>query len=303
MTELSEFNIEPLNQECKTNIFDLISQLNQTDLEPEKHRISKIPRFGNLLKLEQLKNKNFDSSSNNSQTSSISQNGSHHEERPSRLMQIFNNQKRGVSLSNSSGFTKTRSLSTQASNDNLSLCSDRSDMNNKTVRYVIKHKPKPSQVKIFSQKVEFKGVKSKINSLEKANYVPGGGNVIIDTKPVNWEANSKIGSLDKYNYEPGGGNVIIETRPCNWEAKSKIGSLEKANYTPSGGNVKIVNHQLNWQARSKIGSLEKANYTPKGGNVKIQTFKVDFKERARPKTDTGLIIIEDFNDENFSDQS
>ncbi|RNA38044.1 microtubule-associated 4-like, partial [Brachionus plicatilis] len=121
----------------------------------------------------------------------------------------------------------------------------------------------------------------------------------IEAKPVNWEAKSKIGSLEKYNYEPGGGQVSIESRPCNWEAKSKIGSLEKANYVPPGGNVKITNYKLNWQARSKIGSLEKANHTPLGGNVKIPSFKIDFREKARPKTDTGLIIIEDF-DENLS---
>lgn len=35
------------------------------------------------------------------------------------------------------------------------------------------------KVKIFSSKIELKNVTSKIGSLEKANYVPGGGNVNV----------------------------------------------------------------------------------------------------------------------------
>ena len=65
MTELSENlnstiilkNIEPLSNQ--NNIFDLISQLNDVNInEPAESRpVSKIPRFGNLLKQEQIKKK------------------------------------------------------------------------------------------------------------------------------------------------------------------------------------------------------------------------------------------------------
>ena len=103
----------------------------------------------------------------------------------------------------------------------------------KTVKYVIKHKPRESKVKIFSQKLDVSTVSSKIGSLEKA-----------------------------------------------------------ATYKPNGGNVKIESHKLTWTAEPKIGSLEKANHKPAGGNVKIQNFKVDFSKRAKPRTDTGLMVIE-----------
>ena len=80
----------------------------------------------------------------------------------------------------------------------------------KTVRYAVRHKPRESKVKIFSQKVEIRNV------------------------------SSKIGSLDNYNHKPAGGDVVIETRELNWNAQSKIGSLEKAaTYVPNGGNVKV----------------------------------------------------------------
>jgi hypothetical protein len=73
----------------------------------------------------------------------------------------------------------------------------------------------------------------------------------------------------------------------------KIGSLEKAaTYKPNGGNVKIESHKVQWTAQSKIGSLDYADHKPAGGNVKIQNFKVDFTKRAKPRTDTGLMMIE-----------
>lgn len=132
----------------------------------------------------------------------------------------------------------------------------------KNVKYVFRYKPKESQVKIFSQKVQIKNVSSKIGSFAKANYVPGGG------------------------------NVVIESKQLAWNAQSKIRSLEYANYQPNGGNVKIENRKLNWQAQSKIRSLDHANYQPAGGNVKIESHKLNFREKARPKTDTGLMMIE-----------
>lgn len=171
--------------------------------------------------------------------------------------------KRGVSLS--AGISQT-SLTSSASRNEENLVKGEK----KNIRYAVRHKPRESKVKIFSQKMEIKNVAS------------------------------KIGSLKNYDHKPAGGDVIIETRPLNWNAQSKIKSLENAaTYTPSGGNVKIEDHKLNWKANAKIGSLDKAaSYVPHGGNVKIESHKLNFKARARPKTDTGLIYIEsdDFDD-------
>ncbi|RNA30821.1 microtubule-associated 4 [Brachionus plicatilis] len=169
MSELSEDvnSVEAVSEASK--IFDLISQLNSTGLK-ESRQMSKIPRFGVLLKQEQVK-KNQDSSTHSSprQDNCAS--------RSSRVERTSSAQSRALSVFNSSSLlNKTRSLSSQPSTDNLSMLSDRSD---KKVRYVVKHRPRASNVKIFSQKVELKNVKSKINSLDKANYVPGGGNVVV----------------------------------------------------------------------------------------------------------------------------
>lgn len=85
--------------------------------------------------------------------------------------------KRGVSLSkNASTNSKARAASITAESREELLNSLK---NSKQVKYVIKHQPKQSQVKIFSQKVELKNVSSKIGSLEKATYAPGGGNVKV----------------------------------------------------------------------------------------------------------------------------
>lgn len=171
--------------------------------------------------------------------------------------------KRGVSLSFTNKPSRSMSINTIDGKDDMSDCKSVTDSAKRVIR-MVRHKPKESQVKIFHQKVELKNVTSKIGSLEKAaDYVPGGGNVKIETKQLNWNAQSKIGSLEK-----------------------------AAEYVPAGGNVKIESRKLNWNAKSKIGSLEKANYQPKGGNVKIESHKLDFKQKARPKTDTGLIVIE-----------
>lgn len=82
------------------------------------------------------------------------------------------------------------------------------------------------------------------------------------------------------------------------KVSAKIGSFEKASHRPAGGQVKIESHKLTWNAQAKIGSLDYANHKPAGGNVKIQNFKVDFSKRARPRTDTGLIVVEMDDDVN-----
>lgn len=112
--------------------------------------------------------------------------------------------KRGTSLS--AGISINSLSST-----NESIESKKSSVKpKKVVRVAVRHKPRESKVKIFSQKVEIKNV------------------------------SSKIGSLENYNHKPQGGDVVIETRELNWNAQSKINSLEKAaNYVPNGGNVKV----------------------------------------------------------------
>lgn len=122
--------------------------------------------------------------------------------------------KRGVSLSNAPKAMKTTrsmSINDSASKENLDdSASVISSEGKKSVRYIVRHKPRESQVKIFSQKVEIKNVASKIGSLEKAaTYTPSGGNVKIESHKLSWNARSKIGSLDYVDHKPKGGNIRV----------------------------------------------------------------------------------------------
>ncbi|CAG9861188.1 unnamed protein product [Phyllotreta striolata] len=93
---------------------------------------------------------------------------------------------------------------------------------------------------------------------------------------------SKIGSLDNANYKPGGGNVKIETKKVEIKAAPRI-EAKNDKYVPKGGEKKIVHQKLQWNAKPKIGSLENATHKPKGGDKKIESIKLDFKEKAKPK--------------------
>lgn len=51
---------------------------------------------------------------------------------------------------------------------------------------------------------------------------------------------SKIGSLQNANYKPGGGNVKIENRKLDFaKAQPKIAAKNET-YTPSGGTKKVA---------------------------------------------------------------
>ena len=52
-------------------------------------------------------------------------------------------------------------------------------------------------------------------------------------------AKSKIGSLQNANYKPGGGDKKIETRKIEFQAKSKVGSTVNMKHVAGGGNVKV----------------------------------------------------------------
>ncbi|XP_076258867.1 uncharacterized protein LOC143195518 [Rhynchophorus ferrugineus] len=110
---------------------------------------------------------------------------------------------------------------------------------------------------------------------------------------------SKIGSLDNANYKPGGGRVKIENKKLDFKHATPRIEAKNDKYVPKGGERKeiesarsvrsarsprkIISQKLEWNAKSKIGSLENATYKPKGGDKKIETVKLDFKEKAKPK--------------------
>lgn len=118
------------------------------------------------------------------------------------------------------------------------------------------------------------------------------------------EVKSKIGSLQNTTHKPGGGNVKIESKKLEFNVQSRIAAKNDA-YAPKGGDKKVNNHisylynynsylilftiyfqiistKLQWNAKSKIGSLENKAHKPGGGDKKIMNFKTDYGN-AKPK--------------------
>jgi len=68
-------------------------------------------------------------------------------------------------------------------------------------------------------------------------------------------AKSKIGSLQNANYKPGGGDKKIETHKIEIQAKSKIGSTANMKHVAGGGNVKVT-LTICFYAQKQLHSLD-----------------------------------------------
>jgi len=49
---------------------------------------------------------------------------------------------------------------------------------------------------------------------------------------------SKIGSLENATHKPGGGDIKIESRKLDWKTTSRTSNLNEG-YTPKGGDKKV----------------------------------------------------------------
>merc|ERR1711915_52464 len=80
-------------------------------------------------------------------------------------------------------------------------------------KIVLKNTPAPN----------LKKVKSKVSSLTNTNHKPGGGQVKIESRKLEWNAAPKTNVLNE-GYVPGGGDkkISIESRKLNWNAQSKV---------------------------------------------------------------------------------
>ncbi|XP_031336389.1 microtubule-associated protein 4-like isoform X3 [Photinus pyralis] len=141
-----------------------------------------------------------------------------------------------------------------------------------------------------------KVVKSKIGSLENATHKPGGGNIKIESKKIDFSTTSSRVTAKNDTYLPGGGDKKIQQQKLNWSAKSKVGSLENTTHKPKGGDKKIDIVKLDFKenAKSKVGSKDNIKHVPGGGDVKsesehkleeirrdIETKKVDIKVQSK----------------------
>ncbi|XP_025194128.1 microtubule-associated protein tau isoform X2 [Melanaphis sacchari] len=148
------------------------------------------------------------------------------------------------------------------------------------------HKPGGGQVKIENRKLEWKAG-TRVEAKNDA-YVPGGGDKKIQSVKLQWNAKPKVGSLDNKTHKPGGGDKKIETVKLDFKdkAKPKIGSKDNIKHTPGGGAVKIEDQKLDIKAQSKVGSLDNVKHRPGGGEVKIFDDKSYIKQTTAGQTGT-----------------
>ncbi|BHF77419.1 hypothetical protein SprV_0602052400 [Sparganum proliferum] len=118
----------------------------------------------------------------------------------------------------------------------------------------------------FSSSGQPRRITAKVNSLANASYKPGGGNVkILDRKVDFSNAKSKCNSKANIHYKPGGGDICIMDEKLTFKeaSKPKVNSLQNAKHAPRGGDVKIFNEKLPWLRYNKPNlpraELEKIN--------------------------------------------
>lgn len=121
---------------------------------------------------------------------------------------------------------------------------------------------------------------SRIGSLSNTKHRPGGGNVKIENKKLEWNTQARTKAINE-KYTPGGGDVKIENRKLNWNAESRIRSLDNHSHRPGGGDKKIENRKLDWTVESRVGSTKNLKHRAGGGNIQIHNEKLEFKVTSR----------------------
>jgi len=138
-----------------------------------------------------------------------------------------------------------------------------------------KHRPGGGNVKIENRKLDW-NTQARTKAINE-KYTPGGGDVKIENRKLNWSTESRVRSLDNHSHKPGGGDKKIENRKLDWNVESRIGSTKNLKHKAGGGNIQIHNEKLEFKVTSRIGSLANVKHRPGGGDKKI----FDDKEYAR----------------------
>lgn len=131
------------------------------------------------------------------------------------------------------------------------------------------YRPGGGNVRIFSEKIDFKSVGSRIDARSKS-----------PRKSPPSSIQSPVRQLSKSAPTPSS----LSPSPGARSIRSKVGSLDNARHTPGGGNVRIVNRKEKYDAvQSRIGSKDNITHKPGGGNIKIENKRLSFLETAKPK--------------------
>lgn len=135
------------------------------------------------------------------------------------------------------------------------------------------HRPGGGQVRIESRRLDWCNTGPRTNSVREG-YTPGGGDIKIEHRKLSWKAESKVGSLEKASHRAGGGEVKIENRKLDWRADSKVGSKNNLKHRAGGGDLQIYSEKVEWRVGSRVGSTKNMKHRAGGGDVKIYDEKV-----------------------------
>lgn len=139
------------------------------------------------------------------------------------------------------------------------------------------HVPGGGQVKIESRRLDWCCTLPRTKTVRQGGHQPGGGDKKIEQRKLSWKAESKVGSLEKATHKPGGGTVRIESKRLDWKAEPKVGSTANIRHKPQGGDVQIYEAKVEWRKESKVGSVQNINHKAGGGDVRIYNQKLDFQ--------------------------
>jgi len=137
-------------------------------------------------------------------------------------------------------------------------------------KVVVGHTPSPN----------LKKVQSKVGSLANTSHRPGGGQIKIENRKLDWSTTSRTKNMNE-GYIPGGGDRKIEQKKLSWNAQPKVGSLNNASHKPGGGTKKIEQKKVEWNSQSKVGSTDNLKHKPGGGRVQIHNEKVKVAAASR----------------------
>ncbi|MCJ8738292.1 hypothetical protein PDJAM_G00033850 [Pangasius djambal] len=148
----------------------------------------------------------------------------------------------------------------------------------------LKHQPGGGQVKILDKKVDFSNVQARCGSKDNIKHIPGGGKVqILDQKVDFSNIQSKCGSKDNIKHVPGGGKIqILDQKLDISNVQARCGSKDNIKHTPGGGKVQIVHKKIDLSnVQAKCGSKDNIHHKPGGGNIEIRSEKLEFKAQSK----------------------
>uniref|UniRef100_A0AAY4A2N3 Microtubule-associated protein n=1 Tax=Denticeps clupeoides TaxID=299321 RepID=A0AAY4A2N3_9TELE len=153
----------------------------------------------------------------------------------------------------------------------------------------MKYQPGGGQVQILDKKVDFSNVQARCGSKDNIKHTPGGGKIqILDQKLDLSSVKSKCGSKDNMKYMPGGGRVQIVHKKIDLSnVQSKCGSKDNITHKAGGGNIMIRSEKLEFKAQSKIGSMDNIGHTPGGGQRRREKGKATAGVTEAGSSDSG----------------